>query len=81
MAANHGRILDDGRRAQGFASQTELDLFYAQHDHKLVCGVCSRVAGTVELSDGRQPYLDECAEGRRLTAAWFHYAADAAVAS
>jgi hypothetical protein len=81
MTTNNGRVLDDGRRAQGFTSQAELDLFYAQLDHKLACAVCSSVGGAVELSDGLQPFLDECAEGRRLTAAWFHFAADAAVAS
>ncbi len=64
-----GRLFDAARHAQGFRSQAHLDAFFRSYDHGKACPVCSTVAGYVELSDGPQPYLGQCDEGRRLFAA------------
>lgn len=64
------RKFTPARRAQGFRSQAHLDAFYAHFDHIATCTECGPGA-PVELDDGLQPTLRECAEGLRLLAASF----------
>ena len=66
-----GRLFDAARAAQGFASQEALDAFYRERDHAESCPVCSSVGGAVEVDDGMQPVMGQCAEGLRLTEAYW----------
>ncbi len=62
----YSRHFNQGRKEQGFRSQAHLDAFFASFDHAAGCPVCSKVAGHVELSDGLQPYMGQCDDGREL---------------
>ena len=61
-----GRTFNEARKAQGFKSQADLDMWYRAYDHTSTCPVCSRVGGYVELSDGMQPVNARCEIGLRL---------------
>ena len=62
----YGRILDAGRKAQGFKSQDQLDAFYRHYDHVHSCAECCRPGPSAWIDDGMQPTMNECDEGKRL---------------
>ena len=65
---NFGRIFNQARKDQGFKSQTHLDAFYAHYDHTKACPECQKPGPGVWLDDGFQPTMNECEEGKRLSA-------------
>lgn len=62
------RRFTEARKAQGFASQTHLDTFFALFDHTASCAACKALDGYVMLDDGAQPTSGRCPAARDLDA-------------
>jgi hypothetical protein len=61
------RDFNQPRREQGFTSQAHLDAWFVYYDHTHACPECGRPGLAADLSDGPQPTVTICAEGRRLS--------------